>query len=615
MPNRKKLLKQGLWYFFFTTIILLIIATRYFKYFTDLDSFLPLFYLIITTLSHFISLSFLIFLLYLPVILIFPYRTLAWIYSALLSTLGALLLLLDTYVFNLYRMHINRFALELIFGGAGSQIFEFHIKQYFLTGGIFILFLALMLFGSYRFYIWDKVLSFKRGWVIVIVTVFMMLGTHSIHMWAEAANYIPITKSSRYYPLFYPTVDRNLMFKLGIVDESKMKDNIWLSANTDSKDLNYPQHSIVSDTICKTNIILILIDSWYYKSFDSVAMPNLYNFSKQCSVYNKHYSGSNGTRTGVFSLFYGIPGTYWDMVLSTLTGPVLVDELLKNKYTIKTFTSASLISPPFDRTVFRKIKNLKVQTLGNSVYNRDIQLTEDWISYVTSQKENTSQQPVFSFLFYDVLHSMIHPADYKGPFKPEWQYPKYELLNNNMDPTPFLNLYKNSAHFVDSLVGKVLTNLEENGLLENSWIIITGDHGQEFNDNKKNFWGHNGNYSAAQMQVPMLIYKPNEPHAVYDHWTSHYDFVPTLLTELFHCKNPIADYSIGKHIDDTSGRDWLLIGSSDNYAIIQPNRINSVYFDGSFDITDQNLNPINGAKLQTNLIKQIMFSSSCYYKK
>jgi hypothetical protein len=295
--------------------------------------------------------------------------------------------------------------------------------------------------------------------------------------------------------------------------------------------------------------------------------------------------------------------------------PVFIDLLLKNNYQVKTFTSASLIAPPFDRTIFRKIENLNVETKGNSACDRDIQITYDWLAVTEKYSSNADSQPIFSFIFYDALHAISHPSDFKGPFQPEWDYAKYELLNNDLDPTPFLNLYKNSVYFLDSLVGKILFDLKVKGLLDNSWVVITSDHGQEFNDNKKNYWGHNGNYSAAQMQVPLLIYKPGGNHKVYNHWTSHYDIVPTIMTELFHCKNPIADYSIGKCINDTTNRDWLLVGSSDNFAILQPNRINTVYFNGTFDITDCQLNPIKDAKLQTDLINRIMYISKSFYNK
>lgn len=200
------------------------------------------------------------------------------------------------------------------------------------------------------------------------------------------------------------------------------------------------------------------------------------------------------------------------------------------------------------------------------------------------------------------------------PFQPAWDYPRYEILHNNIDETPFLNLYKNSVHFVDSLVGTVLNEIRKRGLLENSWVFITGDHGQEFNDNKKNYWGHNGNYSAAQMQTPLILHTPHNSGKKYRHWSSHHDLVPTMLTEIFNCQNDIFDYSIGQNLRDTTQREWMLVGSPDNYAILQENKIISVYFNGTFDITDENLNPIKNASLQSDTINMIMKEVNTFYK-
>ena len=126
MSSRKKLLHIGFWFYIFNTITLLIIALRYTKYITDVEGILSKSYLIAATISHFMSLSLLGFFIFIPLILIFPNKKFAWIIAGIISTLGLSLLTIDTFVFDLYRMHINRFVLELVFGGAAGQIFQFH---------------------------------------------------------------------------------------------------------------------------------------------------------------------------------------------------------------------------------------------------------------------------------------------------------------------------------------------------------------------------------------------------------------------------------------------------------------------------------------------------------
>lgn len=610
MTTRKKLLQKGAWFFLFNSFFLLLIASRYFQYFAKVDSFLTAFYLSIATISHFVSLSMIIYaILYLPIIAIFPKDKFAWIWAAFTATLGNAFLLLDSSVYQLYRFHINGFVLDLIFGGGVSQILQFSFSQYLMGFLVCVVFVGIMLITAYYIFKWQDRRNFRGGWWFTSIVMLMMFGSHFIHAWADAANYTPITKSSRYYPLYFPTTAKELMLKIGMVDKIEDSD---LTISDENKSLNYPKHMLEMPGNSKTNIILILIDSWYYKVMDSTTMPNIYAFSKKCEIYKHHYSGSNGTRTGVFSIFYSIPGIYWDDVLASQTGSVLIDGLLKNNYDIQAFASATLTNPPFERTIFKKIKNLRTDTQGEAVSDRDKKITEDWLNMLNQKK---SSQPLFGFMFYDALHAIEHPKGSKAPFKPEWEYPKYELLNNDMDPGPFYNLYKNTAVFVDSLVGVVLNDLEKRGMLKDSWVIITGDHGQEFNDNKKNYWGHNGNYSAAQMQVPLFIYKPNGAAKNYSHWTSHYDLVPTIFTQVLKCKNPISDYSVGQIINNPSNdRKSMLVGSKDNFAILERNRITSVYFDGSYDITDEKLNEKPGAKLDAKLMNCVMMSSKEFYK-
>jgi len=45
-------------------------------------------------------------------------------------------------------------------------------------------------------------------------------------------------------------------------------------------------------------------------------------------------------------------------------------------------------------------------------------------------------------------------------------------------PAPYFNRYKNSVHFVDQENRQGAESLEEEGLADNSIIIITSDHGR-----------------------------------------------------------------------------------------------------------------------------------------
>ena len=76
-------------------------------------------------------------------------------------------------------------------------------------------------------------------------------------------------------------------------------------------------------------------------------------------------------------------------------------------------------------------------------------------------------------------------------------------------------------------------------------IILTGDHGQEFNDNGLNFWEHATNFTKYQVQTPLVIYWPKTKRRQINYVTNHFGIVPLLLTKILGVQNPTSDYSAG----------------------------------------------------------------------
>jgi len=569
------------------------------------------FYLTILTISHFAFLQYLIFgILYIPFTFFFTQKKILQTIAILIFSTSIFILLIDTEVYKLYRFHINSFTLNLLFGGNGLEIFEFSSSLYLFA---VLIFFAIILFEFFVLKLFNYLFKkeiLKNGWLIFSIILLMLISSHLIHAWANAAAYKPITKSSRLYPLYFPLTATKLMYKCNLVDKDNSKYSMKSNFIDDNKTLNYPKNPIsCSDSIKTPNILFITIDSWHYKTLDSVITPKIAKFAKKGCVFTNHSSGSNGTRTGIFSIFYSLPGLYWYDFLSASQSPVFIDELIKRNYKFGIFASASLNNPEFDKTVFINIDSLRTNSIGKKCYSRDINITNEWLAFV----DKNSKSPFFGFLFYDSPHTILHPPEFKGPFQPEWEYAKYQELDNDTDPTLFFNLYKNSVNFVDSLIGSILNDLQEKELLNNTIVIITGDHGQEFNDNKKNYWGHNGNYSKAQLNTPLVMYFPEKETKTYSHWTSHYDIIPTLMQDVFKCNNPIDDYSLGKNIADTSNRNWLLVGSNDNFGIVEPDRITSVYFNFNYDITTPSLDDIDNAKLRVELFNDIIKKANSFY--
>ena len=184
-----------------------------------------------------------------------------------------------------------------------------------------------------------------------------------------------------------------------------------------------------------------------------------------------------------------------------------------------------------------------------------------------------------------------------------------------MDPTPFWNLYRNTCYQDDLLLGRVFETLKKQGLLENTLVMITGDHSQEFNENHRNYWGHNSNFSIHQIGVPMIWHVPGQQPHQYAHLTTHYDVVPTLMKEYLCVKNPEDDYSMGRLMTDSSPRLWQIVGSNLNYAfIIDKDSILEKTPQGSLDIYDSKMNPVKNYTLPVKQFDKAVKQLNRFFK-
>lgn len=187
----------------------------------------------------------------------------------------------------------------------------------------------------------------------------------------------------------------------------------------------------------------------------------------------------------------------------------------------------------------------------------------------------------------------------------------YLELDNETDPTLFLNRYKTSVRYVDSVAKQVLDKLKTSGDLDNTLVIITGDHGQEINDNRLNFWGHNSNFSDAQVNVPFAIFGPGITKDAMK-WqanslTHHQDVVPTLMKNYLGISNNIKDYSVGEDLLGSEiKRDWWISSNYSGYAIISDDSILEVGAGGQYQLLDKANRPLKKAQPDFNHFQQAL---------
>ena len=540
-------------------------------------------------------------------------RASAVVFITLVSALQ-LFAILDNMVYQLYRFHINGFVLNMFFSSAGRQIFDFDVVLYVKAIAVVLAVVAAnILIWRLTKKLAESVSTKRLTLVSVPALLLISLFANGINAYGAFTCRPSIIKSARLLPYYFPLTANSLMTSLGFAPSTTANAGVDMSLS--KGDINYPTSEIDRVKLdAYPNIVFIWIDSWNKRAFTQDCMPNVYDFASQNVRFDNHFACSNGTRTSIFSTFYSVPSLYWDDFSTAKISPVFIDELINDGYDIKLYPSASLEEPPFIQTVFQRVKNPTIQGRGETSFERDKSLTEDFLK--DSPALLNGKKPFFAFLFYDLAHSIKLPQGTEKKFTPAWDYADYSSLNNDTDPTPFFNLYKNCCYQIDLMVGQVINALKSSGEYDNTIIVISGDHSQEFNENHKNFWGHNGNFSKAQIGVPFVCHFPGAESKLYSHRTTHYDLVPTILHDYLGVKNNVRDYSAGCLLQSEQSRYWQVVGSDLNYAFIIPgDTILEKVFDGSLQITDANLNEVPNYEIDPVAFNKAMEELNRFYKK
>ena len=521
--------------------------------------------------SQFIAFAF-ILNIFLSILLLLSFkwkfsRHLFLVFAWLLYGVLVSIIFVDTQVFSMFRFHINGMVLGFFTHGVASHVFVFSTKMWTLA--FFIFFGLFVLEGGMIFLTRHLLKKYKKlyGFWLAFASFIVLLSFHLVHAIAFEKENSSLVYQARIIPWGQPLDISELLDDLGIVDKSKKRAPLIKRANKKNK-LRYPLSPLECRPEETPNIVFLLVETFRFDMLTEDIMPNAYAFSKKSMVFHNHFSTGSATRFGVFGLFYGLYGYYWDQMLYNSIGPVFIKELAKNNYDFQIYGSAPLIFPEFDRTVFADIRDkVDFKVFKGTPPQRDRYINGKALSYL----DKGTKEPFFMFLFYDSPHNSHYPKDFKPPFLPA----RNNLigLTNETDRTPFFNQYKNSIHFVDQEIGKVLSKLKKKNLMDKTMIIITGDHGVEFNDNKLNYWGSNSNYTRYQTQVPLVIYWPKKEKKDYFHVTSHVDLTPTLMKDILGCKNPFSEYANGRNLKDASPRKYILMSGWEQYAIVEKDQI------------------------------------------
>lgn len=554
------------------------------------------------------------------------YQTIVYVIAIVTTGITTLLFYANAKLYALYGMYINGFVLNLIFtpggieslgGSAATDVSFAAIAVGFFLMQISLLYFAIRL-SKIQGVIQLNSFKFTSNWRAVLIALIAVIALHMTFAFdrftsnglASVAQAVP----------FYQTVSSRSLFRaMGITGRRDTSLKI-------KGKLNYPLNPIQYSKPSKPyNIIWLAAESWRADTLNEEVMPNTWQFAKQATRFTQNYSGGNGTRAGVFSMFMGMPASYWFQFLQEQRGAAIIDVMQKQDYQMRFFTSALFSYPEFDRTIFAQVPETKMQALqrnGKTSWQNDQQNVSDLIQFI--DKRDTSK-PFFTFMFFESPHARyFFPPEsvIAKPYRDDLNYATLSKEALRQDIVPIKNRYINAVHHLDSQYKRVFDYLKEKNLTDNTIVILVGDHGEEFMEH--GFWGHNSTFVDEQVRTPLVIYAPKQAAKVVARLTSHSDIVPTLMPMLG-VTNPKSDYSIGFNLLGDEARDHTYIADWDKLAyvdqdvkIVQP--VNSKAFFMQKVSTRKDV-ALNGADAKAMLHKksysnmQIMRDLSHFTKK
>jgi arylsulfatase A-like enzyme len=141
-------------------------------------------------------------------------------------------------------------------------------------------------------------------------------------------------------------------------------------------------------------------------------------------------------------------------------------------------------------------------------------ISDDFLRWVEARRD----RPYFAFLNYMDAHDpYLPPAGYAGRFgvKPEtpaeierirhWHHVRSASVSTR-DRTLVLDSYDDCLAYLDEQLGRLFDTLEARGILRDTLVIVTADHGEQLGEH--GLYGHGKSLYRAEVHVPLLIFGP-----------------------------------------------------------------------------------------------------------
>ena len=327
---------------------------------------------------------------------------------------------------------------------------------------------------------------------------------------------------------------------------------LWLSCTEDiQKERQQIANPIVAEKTAAilegSNVVFILMDTLRADRLGSYGYsidisPNLDKLANEGVRFEKHFATSSWTRPSTGTIFTGhhprTLGLYEEMFDQLPEEFVTIAERFKAKgYKTYGVTSNPNVNSFFgfsqgfdkyedagmlfkwmeqaNKEISKELLHLQLET-ATTITNRTLDL-------INSVKLSESKQPYFLIITYIDSHK-----PYQAPSK----YKKFTEKHRSRT-----SQYDAGVQYADYEIGRLLKEMKTQGLLDNTTIIFTSDHGEGLKSHPKipNSHGHGLTLYDSTVRVPLFVHHPSLKANVISQLNSSIDLMPTWI-ELFALK-------------------------------------------------------------------------------
>lgn len=322
------------------------------------------------------------------------------------------------------------------------------------------------------------------------------------------------------------------------------------------------------------DIYMIMVETMRYDAMDAKTTPFLMEFKKDCQQLGETWSGSNATHLSWYSLFYSKPAVSWLEDLEAIPdrgsyggSPVL--KMMKSVgYNFEIRAVCDLGYKDFGLLNFGEEEGKLFSVLEDASEGSDLNefglIEREKISFKKTLESANSKKSAGGNFYYVALDSPHYnyywDSEFEVPYDEYKEDISFPLFPSRKEVELYHNRYLNSVAWVDHQLKEFCDVLKAEGQYENSIIIVTGDHGEEFQE--EGGWCHCTSLMKEQTQVPILVKWPSGGSVLpRQRQASHADIWPSVFSYLGFPEEQI-DTMTGDNLLEDDGDKTLLVATA-----------------------------------------------------